>query len=166
MVVIPAMPELDISEYSDQSTFARDWEDYENPLYGQDEDLQMLWQLLGLLDADELLIHLPEWLAEEKVGFVDGKAPTVFVGRIEDETEKAILVKDSASARSLMKLAHRIDHLQQGLEKVTDDEQRREHLQNRLEEKREEFEKRDDVVELQNEWLPKSQIIHVAHQND
>jgi len=89
----------------------------------------------------------------------------VFVGRIEDETEKAILFIDSASARSLMKLPHRIDHLQRGLEKVTDDEERRNHLQTRLK-KQEVFKKRDDVTELRNEWLPKSQIIHVARRTD
>jgi len=49
----------------------------------------MLWQLLGLLPEDELLVQPFGWLAEEKVGYVKGNVPTEFVGRIEEETEKA-----------------------------------------------------------------------------
>ena len=73
-------------------------------------DTRMLWQLLGQLDPDEVLVQLPEWLAEERVGYVNGATPTAVVGRIERETEKAIRFSDSANARSLMKLVHRMHH--------------------------------------------------------
>lgn len=69
---------------------------------------------MGQLDPDELLIKIPEWLAEENIGYVDGGTPTEFVGRIERETEKAILFADSASAHPLMRFAHRITNLEEG----------------------------------------------------
>lgn len=122
-----------------------------------EDKTQLLWQLLGQLDPEELLIQIPNWLAEQKVGFVDGSPPTEFIGRIDRETEKAILFTDSASARSVMKLAHRIHQLENSLEH-TDDDDRRNWMVNRLQQVRERFESRDDVPALSEEWLPKSQI--------
>lgn len=101
-----ANPDLDITEYATYDDFTREWD-------GSDKDIRMLWQLLGQLDGEEVLIEIPEWLAEEKVGFVDGGIPTVFVGQVVEETEKAVRLADSAAAQSLVKLAHRIHKLEQ-----------------------------------------------------
>lgn len=140
-----------ITTYSDYDSFASQLSEC------AEQDTQMLWQLLGQLADDELLIALPEWLAEEKVGFTDGSVPTLFVGRITEKTEKAICLDESAAARPLMKTAHRIENLQNGVE-TADDPDQREWLKRRLDAKREEFENRGDIEELQNPWLPKSQI--------
>ena len=144
------MADLTITEYTTYEEFARAWE-------GSDADTRMLWQLLGQLDRDEVLIKIPDWLAEEKVGYVDGATPTMFVGRIERETERAVLFSELADAHPLMKLAHRMDHLEQGSE----DADRDEWLDERAEDHQRAFEEREDVVILQDEWLPKSQIHHV-----
>lgn len=45
------------------------------------------------------MIELPEWLAEEKVGYIEGSVPTEFVGRIEEETGDAIKFVDAAAVR-------------------------------------------------------------------
>lgn len=150
-----------ITEYTDSDTFAREWQ-------GDNEaDTRMVWQLLGELKADELLIRLPEWLAEAKVDFVDGATPTMFIGRIDRETDKAIRVVDSAAARPLMKLAHRIHHLEAGIQKVgASDEDRREWLERRLRQTRSEFESRDDVPGLSEAWIPKSQLITAVRRNE
>lgn len=146
-----ANPNLDITEYATYDDFAQAWD-------GSDKDTRMLWQLLGQLDEGEVLIEIPEWLAEEKVGFVDGAIPTVFVGRVEEETEKAIRLTESAAARSVKKLAHRIHQLEQN----EDDPDRNEWLNRQLRERRREFEERADAVTLKEEWLPKSQLRHVG----
>ena len=150
-----------ISEYTEYETFADDWD-------APDEtETRMLWHLLGELDTDEVLLELPEWLADEKVGFVDGATPTVFVGRIDRTTEKAVRVVDSAAARPLMKLAHRIHRFEVGLETgATDDAERREWLESHLHRTRREFEQRDDITGLVDEWLPKSQLVRVARRVD
>jgi hypothetical protein len=164
------MTDLDVREYSDYDEFVREWHASDLDELGvsleeargqgriNEDDTRLRWQLLGQLDDEELLIEIPEWLAEEKVGFVDGATPTEFVGRIERETEQAILFGDSASAKPLTKLAHRIHQLEQD----NSDADRDEWLANRLEEHRQEFEQREDAVELQEEWLPKSQLIHIV----
>ena len=160
------MTDLDISEYTTYDAFVRAWHSddlgdvtlddaRESGLLNEDET-RLLWQLLGQLSDDEVLIEIPDWLADEKVGYVDGAPPTLFVGRIDRETEKAIHVVDSAAARPLMKLAHRIHHLEEG---DTDDD-RREWLENRLQELRDDFENRDDVTGLSEGWIPKSQLLH------
>ena len=148
------MADLNIVEYTTYKEFARAWD-------GSDTDTRMLWQLLGQLDEDEVLVQIPDWLAEEKVGFVDGATPTVFVGRIERETEKAVLFSDLADARPLMKLAHRVDQLEQG----PDDADRDDWLDERAEDHRRAFEERGDVVTIQDEWLPKSQLRHVVRRS-
>ena len=150
------MDEL-ITEYATYGTFIRDWED------STENELRMLWQLLGELEDDEVLIRLPKWLAEENVGFVDGAAPTTFVGRLDRETEKAVRLVDSAAAEPLMKHAHRIHHIENGLETIDHtDTQRREWLEERLRKTRREFELRDDITSLSTEWLPKSQLLATA----
>ena len=153
--VAPLMADLNLTEYATYEEFAETWD-------APDADTRMLWQLLGQLKDDEVLIQLPEWLAEENVGYVDGATPTAFVGRIERETEKAILLGDSADARSLMKLAHRMHQLEEG--NASDDS--REWLDDRLADHRRAFEEREDVVTLQDEWLPKSQILHAVRRFD
>lgn len=164
------MADFNIQEFDDYDDFVREWhaEELEVPLDEvrdqgliNEDDTRLRWQLLGQLDEDELLIQIPEWLADEKVGFVDGSVPTEFVGRIDRETEKAILLADSAAAQPLLKLAHRIDHLEDGLEEV-DDPARRGWLENRLQDVRNRFERRDDAPTLAEEWLPKSQIQHAV----
>ena len=116
-----------------------------------------MWQLLGQLENDELLIQIPQWLADQKVGFVDGRTPTEFVGRIDRETEKAILFTDSASVRPLAKLAHRIHQLETSIEHASNDDHQ-EWMENRLKQIRERFESREDATTLSEGWLPKSQI--------
>lgn len=149
------MPELEIAEYNEYNTFARDWGACDD---GDDAEIRLTWQLLGQLDDTELLIQLPEWLAEEKIGFVDGATPTEFVGRIDRETDKAILFGESAAAPPLKKRAHRIHELEESLDQEFSDDDRREWLVERLAEHRQAFERREDAPELAEEWLPKSQI--------
>lgn len=167
------------TEYTDYDSFAREWHTDElkeaevtlqdardRGLISEDET-RMLWQLLGQLQEDEVLIRIPEWLADEKVGYVDGRTPTTFVGHINRETEKAIQFTDSASARPLMKLAHRIHHFENGIENVGDtDQDRREWLERRLHQTRSEFESRENVTGLSEEWLPKSQLINIIRRSD
>lgn len=150
------MPDLEIIEYSDYKIFAREWQG--DGKGSDDTETRLRWQLLCQLEEDKLLIQLPEWLAEEKVGYVDGGTPTEFVGRIDRESEKAIRFADSAAAPPLMQLAHRIYKLEGGLEKATGDESRHDWLEDRLQEKQQEFEQREDVPRLSEEWIPKSQI--------
>lgn len=147
------MTDLDVREVATSEEFVQEW---------GEGDMRLLWQLLGQLDDDEVLIRIPEWLAEEKAGYVDGAPPTDVVGRIERETEKAILLDDSAAARPLMKLAHRIHEL----ERNEGDSARNEWLDDRLAEHRQAFESREDVPELADGWLPKSQLQHVVRRRE
>lgn len=141
------MPGLDVQEVATYEEFAEVWD-------ADGNETRLLWQLLGQLDEDEVLIRIPEWLAAEKAGFVDGAPPTEVVGRIARETEKAIQVDDAASARPLRKLAHRIHEL----ERDETDPDRDEWLDERLADHRRAFERREDVPTLADEWLPKSQL--------
>jgi hypothetical protein len=163
------MVDIEIKEFKNYDDFVRVWrrdalndlsisleEARDRNLLNEDET-QLFWQLLGQLDPDELLIQIPKWLADQKVGFVNGATPTEFVGRIDQETEKAILFMDSASARSLTKLAHRIHQLENSIEHADDDD-RRDWMTNRLQMVRERFDSREDATTLSEEWLPKSQI--------
>lgn len=125
-------------------------------------DTRLLWQLLGQLDDGEVLVRIPEWLAEEKAGYVEGSPPTEVIGRIERETEKAILLDDTAAARPLMKLAHRINNLEQN----EGDPDRNDWLDDRLAEHRRAFKKREDVPELADGWLPKSQLKCVVRRRE
>lgn len=147
------MADLNVREVATYEEFTQEWGDGET---------RLLWQLLGQLDSDEVLIQIPEWLAEEKVGYVEGTPPTEVVGRIDRETEKAILLEDSAAARPLMKLAHRIHQLEQD----EDDPDRNEWLDDRLAEHRQAFERREDVPTLADGWLPKSQLQHVIRRQE
>lgn len=167
-----------IAEYTEYDSFARRWhsdtlserditleEARERGLLNE-QDTRQLWQLMGLLAEDGLFIQIPEWLAEEKVGFAEGATPTTFVGRSARETEDAILFEDSAAARPLMRLAHRIHSLERGIENAEADDDRREWLENRLREKRREFETRGELPTLSDEWLPKSQLITVVRRSE
>lgn len=149
------MTDLDIQEVATSEEFAREWQ-------GNETDTRLLWQLLGQLDDDEVLVKIPEWLAEEKAGYVGSAPPTAVVGRIERETEKAILLEESAAARPLMKLAHRIHELEQN----EGDPDRDDWLDNRLAEHRRAFEAREDIPELADGWLPKSHLQHVVRRRD
>ncbi|MEF8772248.1 hypothetical protein [Halodesulfurarchaeum sp.] len=114
-------------------------------MWGSDNtDTRQLWQLLGQLDDDEMLVQIPEWLAKEKVGFVDGAPPTKVAGRIERKTEEAIHLGDTGAARPLMKLAHLIHQLEQN----EDDPDRYDWLDDRLAKHRRVFKRREDVPEL------------------
>ena len=159
-LLIATVEEL-ITEYEAFDAFARDWDG------STANDVRMLWQLLGELADDEVLIHLPAWLAVENTGFVDGATPTTFVGRIDRETDEAIRFVDSAAAGPLMKQAHRIHHVEGGIENVGDsDDERREWLEERLRKTRREFETREGVPGLTDEWLPKSQLLAVVRLGD
>lgn len=142
------MTDFNISSVASFEEFTQVWSE------ANDDIMQLLWQLLGQIDEEETLVQIPEWLAEEKVGYVEGAAPTEVVGRIERETEKAILLDDATAAKPLMKLAHRIHELEQN----EDESDRRDWLDNRLAKHRRKFEKRENVPELADGWLPKSQI--------
>ena len=160
------MVDFEIQEVENYDDFVQEWhaeeldvsldEARKQSLINEDKT-RLLWQLLGQLASDELLIQIPQWLADQKVGFVDGTTPTEFVGRIDRETEKAILFADSASAQSWTKLAHRIHQLESSIED-TDDDDRHKWMVNRLQNVRERFKCRDDMPALSEEWLPKSQI--------
>lgn len=141
------MTNLDIQQVATYEEFAREW-----PV--ETSDKRLWWHLLGQLEQDEVLVKIPEWLAEEKAGYIEGSPPTELIGRIERETEQAILLGDSAAARPLLKLGHRIHQL----ERNEGDPDRNDWLDDRLAEHRREFERREDVPTLAEEWLPKSQI--------
>lgn len=143
------MSDLNVREVATYEEFESEWDG---------GDIHLLWQLLGQLDGEEVLVRIPDWLADEKVGYVDGAPPTEVVGRIERETEKAILLDDTAAARPLMKVAHRIHNLEQN----EGDPDRNEWLDDRLAEHRREFENRENVPKLADGWLPKSQILGVV----
>lgn len=147
------MSDVRIAEVADYDEFDEEWGD------ATETTTRMLWQLLNEFDDDELLIKIPEWLAEEKVSYSEGGTPTVFVGRTVEETEKAIRLTDSAAARPLMQLAHRIAALEDGIENVEQDSNRRRWLKDRLDDKRRGIDGRDGITGLSEEWIPKSQII-------
>lgn len=156
------MPALQVPEVATFEEFVRAWlpDEFESgdgieDIHFDETEMRLLWQLLGQLDRDEVLVRIPEWLAEEKAGYVDGAPPTEVVGRIGRETEKAILLDHAASARPLMKLAHRIHELEQR-------EDRTEWLDNRLAEHRQAFDDRDGIPTLADGWLPKSQFEQVV----
>lgn len=167
-----------ITEYADYDSFARAWHsdtlaDYDVSLEGardrgllNEQKTRQLWQLLGLLGTDELVVQLPDWLADEKVGVTDRATPTMFVGRISRETEDAILFKDSAAARPLMGLAHTIHSLERGIENTGADTDRHERSENRLRDHYQQFRNRDDLPTLSDEWLPKSQLVTAVQRRE
>lgn len=167
-----------IAEYSAYDAFARRWhadtltdrgisldEARERGLINEQET-RHLWQLLGLLPDGDLFIQLPEWLAEEKIEVTDTATPTVFVGRIARETDDAIRFEGSAAARPLMRLAHRIHSLEHGLANRGAEDDRRDWLESRVRETRREFDDRDGLPGLADEWLPKSQLITAVRRCD
>ena len=159
-----------ITEYAEYDPFAREWHsgtlsDYDVSLDEarqrgllNEQQTRQLWQLLGLLDPEECLLQLPEWLAEKKVDLGDRAAPTVFVGHISGETEDAVLFESSAAARPLMGLAHKMHSLRRGIERTEDDTDRHGRLVDRLREHERTFADRDELPSLSDEWLPKSQL--------
>lgn len=151
------MTGLLVREYEDYATFVEDW-----PADQPEATMRSYWEFLGRLDEDEILVVLPEWLAEEKAGHVDGATPTAFVGRIGRETEKAIRLEDATEARPLARLAHRMARLSDGIPDAEDDPDRRRWLERRRSALRQEFEDRDRFVGLRDAWLPKSQLRHVV----
>ena len=148
------MTNLTVREVATYEEFVQEWN-------ADTDDTWLLWQLLGQLDDDEVLVRIPGWLAEEKAGYVEGAPPAEVIGRIDRETEKAILLRDSAAARPLMKLAHRIHELEQD----EGDPDRNEWLDDRLADHRHAFEQREDVATLADEWLPKSQLQNVVRRH-
>ena len=162
-----------IRTYADYDSFAREWhsdtledrdvsleEARERDLVDERETRQ-LWQLLGLLDESRVFLQLPKWLAEEKSGDVRGDLPTTFVGYISRETEDAILFEDSSPSRRLVRIAHKIHTLENGIENAVTDGDRRKQLEGKLQDEYRRFEDPDDVPYLSDEWLPKSQLIAV-----
>lgn len=164
------MPTLDIHTFETYDGFAAEW--HAGTLSGTDISLEeardrgllneqgtrQLWQLLGRLEADELVIQLPEWLASERVGSTVRTTPTLFVGRLARETEKAILLENSAAAQPLISIAHRLHALEDGLSNTADDDDRLGGLERRLRAQQEAFSAREGMVGLGDDWLPKSQI--------
>ncbi|MDQ2056328.1 hypothetical protein [Halobellus sp. H-GB7] len=159
-----------ITEYAEYDEFAREYHsgtlaDYDVSLDEarrrgllDEQRTQKLWQLLGLLDSEELLIQLPEWLAEKKVESTNRTPPTMFVGYISNQTEEAVLFESSAAARPLMERAHRIHSLERGIRHTEDGTDRHGRLVERLREYERKFEDRDELLSLSDEWLPKSQL--------
>jgi hypothetical protein len=164
------MPPLEIRTFETYDGFAAEWHsetlsdtdialgDARDRGLLNEQDTRQLWQLLGLLDDDELVIQLPEWLAEEKCDFTKSATPTMFVGRVTRESEKAVLFEDSAVARPLMSRAHRIYALEDGLSQTGADDNRRDWLESRLREHQAAFDNREGLVGPRDEWIPKSQI--------
>ncbi|WP_170845552.1 hypothetical protein [Halorientalis persicus] len=159
-----------ITEYTEYDSLAREWHsetlsDYDVSLDKarergllNEQRTRQLWQLLGLLDPEELLVQLPEWLAEKKVESTNRTTPTIFVGCISSETEDAILFESSTVARPLMELAHKMHSLNRGIERTKDDTDRHERLVDRFREHERKFDHRDDLLSLSDKWLPKSQL--------
>ena len=146
------MAELPVQAYSTYEAFAQ-----EQSEHFTDTTLPQVWALLCELDADQLFIRIPRWLADQKIGFIDGGTPTDFIGRIDRETGKAVLFTESMSARSLFRQAHLIQHMEQRLTDLSDADQRS-RVESRLQTHREEFTTRPEHPALDEEWLPKSQI--------
>ena len=147
------MTDLDVWEVNTYEEFDREWDG---------RDTRLMWQLLEQLDNEEVLVQIPEWLADEKAGYIDGTPPTEVIGRIEQETEQAILLDDAAAARPLMKDAHLIHELEQN----EGDPDRNDWLERQLADHRRAFESRADVPKLADGWLPKSQLLHVVRRCD
>jgi hypothetical protein len=61
-----------------------------------------------------------------------------------------------------MKLAHRIECLEQNEKEHDQDDW----SQRRLQEHRQKFKKREDAEKLQDEWIPKSQLSHVVKRRE
>lgn len=55
------MTELEIHEYRNYERSAPDWKD-------NDVATRQVWQLLGRLEDENILIQIPDWLADQKVG--------------------------------------------------------------------------------------------------
>ena len=167
-----------IRTYTDYDSLAREW--HSETLRDRDVTLEaarerdllneqntrQLWQLLGLLDEDDVFIQLPEWLVEEKTDDVRGSLATTFVGYISRKTEDAVLFKGSSPSHRLMRIAHRIHTLEHGIENTAADGDRRKQLNDNLQGEYRRFEKRDDVSYLSDEWLPKSQLITIIQRRD
>ena len=148
------MPDFAIEIYATYEDFAEDWP-------APEKETRMTWHLLDQIDDDELLVEIPQWLADENVGYTQGAVPTAFVGRITTESDKAIQLTDSAAASSIRKLAHRISRLEQN-----DSNDQKDWLNDRLAEHREEFNQRADAISLNDEWLPKSAIQQAVKRRD
>lgn len=142
-----------VSIFSNFDDFAQNWHEDQ-----RETELKMRWQLLTELQPDELLFVIPDWLAEEKLGYVAGSVPTEFIGQIDRRTEKAVLLSNATASGRLMKLVHRIRNLEDGLSRDSLDADRREWLETRLKETREEFMNRYQDGGFQDTWIPKSQI--------
>ena len=162
----PTMPTLQVQAVATFEEFVRAWRsdeiesgDGSEDIHFDETEMRLRWQLLGQLNRDEVLVRIPEWLADEKAGSVDGAPPTEVVGHIGRETEKAIRLDEAASARPLLKLAHRIHELEQNGERT-------EWLDNRLAEHRQAFDDRDGIPTLADGWLPKSQLEQVVRHTD
>ena len=167
-----------IRTYADYDSFAREW--HSETLSARDvtlegarerglineQETRQLWQLLGLLDEDDVFIQLPEWIVDEKTDDVRESLATTFVGHISRETEDAVLFKGSSPGRRLMRIAHRIHSLEHGVENTAVDTDRRKRLHELLQEEYRRFEKQDDVPYLSDEWLPKSQLITIIRRRD
>jgi len=160
-----------ITEYADYDSFAREWHsgtlaDYalsldearERGLLNE-QRTRKLWQLLGRFGPEECFVQLPEWLADEKVESANRTTPTTFVGHVSAETEDAILLEGSVSARPLMELAHRMHSLEKGIERTEEDTDRHERLSDRFREHERKFDHRDTLPGLSEEWLQKSQLV-------
>lgn len=157
---------MDVQIFTDYDAFATAWTSL-----GHDEtSTEQHWALLAELGSEEVLVQVPEWLAEEKVGYVEGATPTTFVGRIDRETAKAIRLGDSAAARPLGRLVLRIHELEASIERLQsapDTEPRRlEWLRQRLGEKRSTAAAREEFPSLSDEWLPKSQLEFAGRRAD
>ncbi|EFW94189.1 hypothetical protein ZOD2009_00105 [Haladaptatus paucihalophilus DX253] len=164
--------------FADYDSFAREW--HSETLKDRDvtlevarkrgllneQDTRRLWQLLGLLDEDDVFIQLPEWIAEEKTNDVQGSLATTFVGYLSRETEDAVLFKESSPAHRLMQIAHKIQSLENRVQNTAVDSDRRKRLTDKLEEEHRRFETRDDIPYLSDEWLPKSQLITVIRRSE
>jgi len=148
------MSELTVRTYSSYEEFAEAWS-------GSGKETRMTWQLLDQIADDEILVEIPQWLADKKVGYTQGSVPTAFVGRIATESEDAVQLADSAAAKSLRKLAHRISQLEQ-----SDNTDNKDWLDDRLADHREQFTNRVDAVSMDNEWLPKSEILQAIERDD
>lgn len=148
------MVELSLQQYTTYEAFAD-----EHSEYFSDTDLPQVWAVFCELDAEQLFIRIPKWLAEQKVGFTDGGTPREFIGTIDRETEKAVLFTDSMPPRSLFRQAHLIQHLDQRLtERAGEDTDQRARIESRLQKHRAEFSTYPQHPVLDDEWLPKSQI--------
>lgn len=120
---------------------------------------------------DGLLSHIPQWLADATIRFVDASTstPTAVSCRVGRYPENAFLVTDGPAGRPLGRVAHRVTSLDEGIDRLEAEDDadpaRLARRQRRLADKRAVFEQRGDLPALDEAWVPISRIDFVGRRS-